>query len=290
MNKAEFLHILRDRLSVLDEKELEDILSEYEQHIDMKAAGAMTEEAAIADFGDIGELTAQILEAYHVRADFAREKEIREKGPGMMDTVMVTGRKTAAACRRGGRRFLQGLKNSGLAVQKWIKKCVAAVRTLFSRKKGQEERTQDTVVKQKEIPERKKLLLFGSGKHKEKRDTMEKKNRITLFSIIGMICRGCFNAVLWCVKLVWNLFCTGTGILIGAMACACIFMLGTLLVLLTMGYPLAGVVLGVLGLTMCTCSMTVLCFTLIVKRKRQEGNTAGPEEAGTDEEEEIVHA
>ena len=101
MNKAEFLHILRDRLSVLDEKELEDILSEYEQHIDMKAAGAMTEESAIADFGDIGELTAQILEAYHVRADFAREKEIREKGPGMMDTVMVTGNRR---CLQKGRQ------------------------------------------------------------------------------------------------------------------------------------------------------------------------------------------
>ena len=30
MNKAEFLHILRERLSILDENELEDILSEYE--------------------------------------------------------------------------------------------------------------------------------------------------------------------------------------------------------------------------------------------------------------------
>lgn len=49
MNKAEFLHILRERLSILDENELEDILSEYEQHIDLKAAGTMTEEAAIAD-------------------------------------------------------------------------------------------------------------------------------------------------------------------------------------------------------------------------------------------------
>ena len=65
MNKAEFLHILRERLSILDENELEDILSEYEQHIDLKAAGTMTEEAAIADFGDIGELTAEMYAAGH---------------------------------------------------------------------------------------------------------------------------------------------------------------------------------------------------------------------------------
>ena len=53
MSKEEFLRILREKLSILDEKEMEDILNEYEQHIDMKTAGAMTEEEAIADFGNL---------------------------------------------------------------------------------------------------------------------------------------------------------------------------------------------------------------------------------------------
>ncbi|MFR3251901.1 MAG: DUF1700 domain-containing protein [Eisenbergiella sp.] len=76
MNKEEFLRILRERLSILDDREMEDILSEYEQHIDMKTAGAMSEEEAIADFGNVDDLAADILEAYHVRSDYAARRAL----------------------------------------------------------------------------------------------------------------------------------------------------------------------------------------------------------------------
>ena len=71
MDKKTFLLNLRQSLSVLKEEELQDIVSEYEQHIDMKVENGLTEEEAIADFGSMTELTAEILEAYHVRADYA---------------------------------------------------------------------------------------------------------------------------------------------------------------------------------------------------------------------------
>ena len=71
MNKNEFLEALKRALAVLDEAELQDIIDEYEQHIDMKTANGLSEEEAIADFGDFKELTAELLEAYHVRADYA---------------------------------------------------------------------------------------------------------------------------------------------------------------------------------------------------------------------------
>ena len=76
MDKNTFMRELERSLSVLQESELRDILSEYEQHIDMKVKSGLSEEEAIADFGSIPELTAEILEAYHVRADF---------GPGQRD-------------------------------------------------------------------------------------------------------------------------------------------------------------------------------------------------------------
>ena len=76
MDKNTFMRELERSLSVLQESELRDILSEYEQHIDMKVKSGLSEEQAIADFGSIPELTAEILEAYHVRADF---------GPGQRD-------------------------------------------------------------------------------------------------------------------------------------------------------------------------------------------------------------
>ena len=84
MNKQEFLAALRKALAVLEEEELRDIVDEYEQHIDMKVANGLTEEEAIADFGDFKELTAELLEAYHVRADYAavNQAEESEKAAG----------------------------------------------------------------------------------------------------------------------------------------------------------------------------------------------------------------
>lgn len=77
MDKRTFMKKLEQSLSVLQEDELKDILSEYEQHVDMKVKSGLTEEEAIADFGRLSELVAEILEAYHVRADYARADYVR---------------------------------------------------------------------------------------------------------------------------------------------------------------------------------------------------------------------
>lgn len=83
MDKREFLSALERSLSVLEEDELRDIVSEYEQHIDIKVEKGLTEAEAIADFGSLAELTGEILEAYHVRADYAADKrEGGRKGAG----------------------------------------------------------------------------------------------------------------------------------------------------------------------------------------------------------------
>lgn len=79
MDKKTFINELKQALSVLQEEELNDIVSEYEQHIDMKQERGLTEEEAIADFGSLDELTAEILEAYHVRADYAAESRRRRR-------------------------------------------------------------------------------------------------------------------------------------------------------------------------------------------------------------------
>lgn len=75
MDKKTFISELEQALSVLQEEELRDIMEEYEQHIDMKVQRGLTEEEAIADFGNVKELTAEILEAYHVRGDYASVRE-----------------------------------------------------------------------------------------------------------------------------------------------------------------------------------------------------------------------
>jgi len=71
MKKQEFLNKLKSRISILDDEEVADILTEYESHINEKVNAGKTEEEAIQDFGDFNELVKDILGAY----------KIKDKGP-----------------------------------------------------------------------------------------------------------------------------------------------------------------------------------------------------------------
>lgn len=77
MNKSEFLNDLKKYLTILEDREQEDILEEYAQHIDMKLSTGLSEEEAIRDFGSVEELAAQILEAYHVKPEYQTVKRKR---------------------------------------------------------------------------------------------------------------------------------------------------------------------------------------------------------------------
>ena len=78
MDKKTFLDELRKSLRVLKDEEIEDIIGEYEQHIDLKVEKGLTVEQAIADFGNVKELAAEILEGYHVKAEFDLTEEETE--------------------------------------------------------------------------------------------------------------------------------------------------------------------------------------------------------------------
>ena len=107
MDKNTFMRELERSLSVLQESELRDILSEYEQHIDMKVKSGLSEEEAIADFGSIPELTAEILEAYMYGPISARDKGTETAGEqrktaGTMGTEPAKTRETEK--KNAGRR------------------------------------------------------------------------------------------------------------------------------------------------------------------------------------------
>ena len=72
MSREEFLQSLEARLQVLNEKERDDILSEYRQHISLRMESGLSEEEAIRDFGDFEELVSEILDAYNVNPEFGR--------------------------------------------------------------------------------------------------------------------------------------------------------------------------------------------------------------------------
>ncbi len=75
MNKKEFIKVLEEKLSVLDEEELKDIINEYKDTIDEKVKHGQTEEEAVADFGSIDELTKEILKAYKINPKYGEKKD-----------------------------------------------------------------------------------------------------------------------------------------------------------------------------------------------------------------------
>ena len=69
MLKSEFLDLLNQKLSLINDKEREDILLEYGTYIDDKIANGVSEEEAVAGFGDVDELAKEILSAYKINTD-----------------------------------------------------------------------------------------------------------------------------------------------------------------------------------------------------------------------------
>ena len=61
MNKEEFLNKLRKKLDILEDKEIEDIISEYEGYIEEKVSRGLTEEEAVKELGDFNEIVNDLL-------------------------------------------------------------------------------------------------------------------------------------------------------------------------------------------------------------------------------------
>lgn len=70
MTKDEFINKLRDKLSILNNDEVEDIISEYSEHIDEKIKSGFDEKEATSEFGNIDELVSGILDAYKINKDY----------------------------------------------------------------------------------------------------------------------------------------------------------------------------------------------------------------------------
>lgn len=75
MNKKEFIKLLEQKLKILDENELKDIINEYKDTIDEKVKHGKSEEAAVKDFGDIDELSKEILKVYKINPKYDTEEE-----------------------------------------------------------------------------------------------------------------------------------------------------------------------------------------------------------------------
>lgn len=283
MDKSTFMGELRESLAVLNEEELQDILNEYEQHIDMKIKSGLTEEAAIADFGSVTELSAEILEAYHVRADYAAKRRSgkiggfwkrrgEKKEPGAEedrawiikaeDAVGGIGKGKAAAGQ-----IARPFRWSADCWRKWTER-------------NKEKDVSDGVAMESG-DRRRKVFRYGeqvgAGARAGVRMLKTAVGGIgwTTARFIHRCWRLAVRLVFWCVRTAWNV-CWGLfALLCGICGMLGLFGLGILAVLLLQGYPVAGVTVGCLGLTGSLFSAAGLGITFWWKKERKAHVAAG---------------
>lgn len=75
MSKETFLEKLRKKLSILEESEIEDIITEYEGYIEEKIKKGSSEEEAVKSMGNIEELARDLLGAYKIKNPDGKEHD-----------------------------------------------------------------------------------------------------------------------------------------------------------------------------------------------------------------------
>lgn len=232
MNKEIFLKELREYLIILEDREQEDILEEYAQHIDMKMQKGLSEEEAIQDFGPIDELASQILEAYHVKTQFQEKK----KFAGFSNPMAKI--KDAIAWIKGKCR----------AFGAWLMKP-------FRRQKTEAgESTEDGQIKERKTKEMGKRIsnmvkATGNG--------------------IVSICRACCSFCVWCLKWIWNAGWLLFSALCAFMAMIMLMGFGMTAVLLFQDYPFYGIFVLCLGGMLCFGALAGGAFTLLIRKKKE---------------------
>ena len=78
MNKKDFLTKLKNKINILKDEEVEDILNEYAGYIDEKVNDGKTEEEAVKELGNFNEIANDLLEAYKLKKTNS-EKNVIEK-------------------------------------------------------------------------------------------------------------------------------------------------------------------------------------------------------------------
>ena len=313
MDKNTFMRELERSLSVLQESELRDILSEYEQHIDMKVKSGLSEEEAIADFGSLPELTAEILEAYHVRADYGPgqrggdgwraaadgrndgdgpsegqgdgEEERRAAAEMWQARAAGSGKKAAGFFSELGRRAVRLARRTG----RWVSDVCVFGRGLLGRpfrrfsrlwKQRREERLYRTDGS---------MEMENAGKKRGNAGVSLGRTAGSFGRRLAGMAKRCFSSLIrltaWTARLFWNgawIFLAGC---MGGTGLMFLFCLGVLTVLMVQGYPVAGVTLGCLGATVSLFSAAGLGMTLRWKKKKKGPGAVSQWENGEAEEE-----
>lgn len=280
MNKREFLEALKVHLRVLEEKEQQDILDEYAQHIDLKMQSGLSEEEAIRDFGDMKELASDILEAYHVNPKFdeGTETEKKEKGHGK---VLVIKAPDMEKVSEGSRKAVDTIRNA-------ISEFFDGIKEIFHAAAGglQENHREYKERKREKKDKSGALAGEGSGMSAEKSETKrlpsihgaaedgksEKRKEYGghMRRSAGMLWRSVKDICHNMLVVAWNLLliCVTAGVGIGAVLF--LFAFGVLLIWTIEGYPFIGITIFTFGGTLAASAAAVLLFGFRKKLRRKK--------------------
>lgn len=248
MNKEGFLKELREHLRVLEEREQEDIIDEYAQHIDLKMKSGLSEEEAISDFGNIGELAAEILEAYHVDPKF----EEKTKG-------IVIRRPDIEKVSEGSRKLAGKAGAFFGRIAGSIRKIKDALTGRWRAFRGEP----------KERTEGNKEMETEGGK----RAGWRKGTGAPRWSTFRRLLHNC------CV-LIWNLAWILVTCFLMGIAAFSLFAFGVLMILVFSGYPLLGAEIFCFGAAAAGASLGLLTFGLRKKYRKKSAAAGTAEQTG----------
>lgn len=246
-NKEWFLKELQSRIALLEDAEQQDILAEYAQHIDLRVDGGLTEEDAIRDFGDLDQLAAEILEAYHVKPAFGQKAP--KPRPPFPDTVRKGCTKTGAWFRRAGSAVARFFRRLWLGMTNGFHKCGDKLKGLFRRKSPEGETP---------LPEKREEAPVPMTAAQEHRRPV----RAALKRTCGTLGRFCKLLA----RLLWNLALLICAVPFACLGLGAILCLGLLAVLLVQGYPLAGIALCCIGAALFCAGILGLGSSLVWRR------------------------
>lgn len=268
MDKNEFLEKLKKNISVLEEREIEDIISEYEQHIDMRISKGLSEEEAIADFGDIDELCAQILEAYHVdlRHEAAAEPRgnIAEDDEPDYEKLKSESKKAA---KKAARQAKAAAGESAQRIGEFVSSNSSRISGIIRKTLKRPENEKNTCNENNNSAETEENPLYGKDfRRPGSKGVLERAN-----NFIRGIVRTCIHVIIWCARLAWNSVWIAAAFISGIFALISVFVLGVMVVLLVQGYPVVGIALMSLGASVSFCAFTILCTVFTVKMRWKRG-------------------
>lgn len=288
MNKTEFLNELEKKIRVLNKEEINDILAEYSQHIDMRMESGLSEDEAIKDFGDMDELAGEILEAYHVNPEF--DKELNDKQEGIGKKAEALAEEITSSVGGPLKKLFLKCKELILRFFNWIKQFVSKIKSsekivfinTMKKKKAEEQPAEadgEVLEKTDTKAEKKKRTLFKkSEKKKENKKDIKAAAGRQIKKTKGRCRRLIGGFIALCVSVVAILCLIPTTI---AMLFA-VFGLGISVVMIFMGYPMAGIFVMLLGASVASIALWLLLASFVGIRRKKKNKAPKLEAAEED--------